>query len=326
MNHKGDSPNLSKGLHFQMFDLHVHTPASDDYPNKDKALPENIVDAAVEKGLAGIAITDHQTGKWIDPVKKAAAGKGLVVFPGVEILVAGGEEGVHVLILFDVDKDSKYVDQFLNKLGIYNKRGERTIAADLTVGQIADELEKYDPSGLLILPHCHSSKGVLGDMKGETRSMIFDGRRRCLLGAEASESDFKDEQKELRHRRVIDLLDGNDENYHFRKLGVYCSSDAHSPGAIGGSFTYFKVDEVVTIEDIRQCLIDRDTRIRQSFEFQTGVYPHIDEIIIDNWQIFCSIPMSIRSFSDYCTRRQQRTFHQYGIKSERALSPLTSYQ
>ncbi|MCL5406743.1 MAG: AAA family ATPase [Deltaproteobacteria bacterium] len=282
MNPKADSPILSGGLHFQKFDLHVHTPASKDYSNKVNVLPGTVVDAALAKGLAGIAVTDHQTGGWIDEVKKAADGKGLVVFPGVELLVTGGEEGVHTVILFDIDKDSKHVDQFLNKLGIYDKRGERTVAADLTVGQVADELEKYDPSALLVLPHCHSSKGVLGDMKGETRVMIFDGRRKCLLGAETSEADFTNEQKGQKHKRVVDLLDGTDENYHFRKLGVYCSSDAHSPTEIGCSFTYFKVDEYVTIEDIRQCLIDRDTRIRQSFELHETINPRIDEITIDS--------------------------------------------
>jgi predicted nucleic acid-binding Zn-ribbon protein len=273
---------LSKGLHFRRFDLHVHTPASKDYTGSGVTKAEEIVDAALQKGLAGIAIADHQTGEWIDIVKKAARGSGLIVFPAVELLVTGGEEGVHVLIVFDVDKDSKHVDQFLNKLGIFERRGERTIAADKTVGQVADEVEKYDPSAIMVLPHCHSSKGVLADIKGETRTLIFEQRRRCILGAEASEADFQSEEKKAKHKRVVDVLDGTDKNYHFRKLGVYSSSDAHSLEEIGRSYAYFKVDEPITIEDIRQCLIDRETRIRQSFEFQIGIYPHVSELKVDS--------------------------------------------
>jgi len=273
---------ITTGLHFKRFDLHIHTPASIDFPGKEGVAPEHIVEAALKKGLAGIAIADHQSGEWIDGVKEAAKYKGLVVFPAVELLVTGGKEGVHILILFDVDKDSKHVDQFLNKLAIYSKRGERTIAAELTVGQVADELEKYDSSAILILPHCHSSKGVLGDMQGETRSAIFEKRRKCILGAEASESDFQSEEKKTKHKRVVDLLDGTDENYHERKLGVYSSSDAHSLDEIGSSYSLFKVDEPITVEDIRQCLIDRDTKIRQDFEFQAEQYPHVDELKVDS--------------------------------------------
>jgi len=115
---------ITTGLHFKRFDLHIHTPASIDFPGKEGVAPEHIVEAALKKGLAGIAIADHQSGEWIDGVKEAAKYKGLVVFPAVELLVTGGKEGVHILILFDVDKDSKHVDQFLNKLAIYSKRGK----------------------------------------------------------------------------------------------------------------------------------------------------------------------------------------------------------
>jgi hypothetical protein len=276
------TPSLSVGLQFKKFDLHVHTPASDDYRGKKDIEPCAIVDTALAKGLAGIAITDHQSGEWINRVKEAARGKNLVVFPGVELLVTGGEGGVHILILFDVDKDSKHVEQFLNSLGIYDKRGERTLAAELTPGQVADKLEKYDASALLILPHCHSSKGVLGDMRGETRSMIFEARHKCIMGAEASESDFTNEGKKATHKRVIDLLDGSDENYHYRKLGVYSSSDAHSPEEIGRAFTHLKVDEPISIEDIRQAFVDRETRIRQPFQLEAGLYPQIKTLTIDS--------------------------------------------
>lgn len=282
MNKKTQKLAISTGLHFKRFDLHVHTPASSDFQGKEGVVPESIVETALKKGLSGIAIADHQSGEWVDAVKEAAEEKGLVVFPAVELLVTGGKEGVHVLALFDVDKNSKHVDQFLNRLGIYERRGERTISAELTVGQVADELEKYDSSAIVILPHCHSSKGVLGDMQGETRTAIFEKRRKCILGAEASESDFQNEEKKAKHKRVVDLLDGTDENYHKRKLGVYSSSDAHSLDEIGTSYSFFKVDNPITIEDVRQCLIDRDTKIRQAFEFHEEQYPHIDEIGVDS--------------------------------------------
>src|SRR5690349_18368237 len=90
----------SDGLRFQKLDLHVHTPASKCFGDK-AVTADQIIDAARKQGLAGIAITDHNSGDWIDQVKKAAESTSLAVFPGVEITCIGGERGIHVIALFD---------------------------------------------------------------------------------------------------------------------------------------------------------------------------------------------------------------------------------
>jgi len=269
----------SKGLEFKKIDLHIHTPASDDYEDK-KVTAEDIVNAAISNDLAAIAITDHQTANWVDKIKKAAKDKPIVIFPGVEILVPGGEEGVHILIIFNTDKDSNHVFQFLNTIGIHKKDAGKVSITEQTVGPIADELEKYDPSAIIILAHCHSSKGVLGDIKGDTRKNIFDKKRKCILGAEANESNFLDTDKVKNKKRVIDILDGTDLNFNKIKLGIIQNSDAHSLDEIGKSFTFLKVDEPLDIEDIRQSLIDRETRIKQPFEYEEKLYPRINKLKI----------------------------------------------
>ena len=94
------------GLQYQKFDLHVHTPASDDF--NDKAVDaEALVKKAIAENLRGIAITDHNSGEWIDEVKTAAEGTNLIVFPGVEVPVIGGKNGLHVIGIFDIDKTRK---------------------------------------------------------------------------------------------------------------------------------------------------------------------------------------------------------------------------
>jgi len=268
-----------KGLEFKKIDLHVHTPASEDYKDK-RVTPEEIVDTAISNDLAAIAITDHQTADLIDDIKKAAENKPIVIFPGVEVLAPGGEEGVHILIIFDTNKDSNHVSQFLNRINIHKRDAGKASITENTVGPIADELEKYDSSAIIILAHCHSSKGVLGDIKGETRKNIFSGKRNCILGAEANESNFLDTNKKNNKKRVIDLLDGTDPNFNKMKLGILQNSDAHSLEEIGSGYTYLKLDEPIDIEDVRQSLIDRDTRIKQPFEYEEKVYPRINEIRI----------------------------------------------
>ena len=101
----------SLGLTFQKIDLHVHTPASYDFRDKT-VTPAQIVQQAINVGLRAIAITDHHTAGFIDKVKEAAKGRGLIVFPGVEITCTGGEEGIHVVAILDVDKDQKHIEAF----------------------------------------------------------------------------------------------------------------------------------------------------------------------------------------------------------------------
>jgi len=107
--------HMLPGLRFRKLDLHLHTPASRCF--KDKSItPENIVQEAIRKGLSGIAVTDHNSGEWIDRVKEAAKGTPLAVFAGVEISCTGAKSGVHIIALFDVDQGTEYVRAFLNTL------------------------------------------------------------------------------------------------------------------------------------------------------------------------------------------------------------------
>ena len=119
------------------------------------------------------------------------------------MLVHGGESGVHILLLFNVDKTTEHVHQFLNRIKVYQKDGKPDVAVEMTVGQICDELAAYDSSALVILAHCHSSKGVSGEIKAELQTQIFQKFRRNLVGAEANESAFTNPDKKAAHKRVL---------------------------------------------------------------------------------------------------------------------------
>lgn len=77
-------------------DLHVHTVLS---PCADvEMIPPLIVQAALEKNIDIIAITDHNASANVVSVQKAAAGTGLTVLPGMEVQ---SREDVHLLTLFE---------------------------------------------------------------------------------------------------------------------------------------------------------------------------------------------------------------------------------
>jgi predicted metal-dependent phosphoesterase TrpH len=96
------SPKTSHrpGLRFRKLDLHLHTPASRCFGDKS-VTAEMIVAEAIQKGLAGIAVTDHNSAAWVDLVKAAAEHSDIVIFPGVEITCMGGTSGIHIIALFD---------------------------------------------------------------------------------------------------------------------------------------------------------------------------------------------------------------------------------
>jgi len=83
------------GAKWWRFDFHTHTPASFDYANGDTTnLKETIsakawLQSYIDKGIQCVAITDHNTGEWIDRLKVEAEqfrkeGKEIYIFPGVE--------------------------------------------------------------------------------------------------------------------------------------------------------------------------------------------------------------------------------------------------
>lgn len=86
----------------ELIDLHVHTTASDGDDH-----PSEVVRMAAEKGLAAIAITDHDTLGGIAEAVEAGERLGVEVVPGIEISVSteippgSGKDGsVHLLVYF----------------------------------------------------------------------------------------------------------------------------------------------------------------------------------------------------------------------------------
>lgn len=73
-------------------DLHTHTTASDGLH-----MPADNVRMAKAKGLAGIAITDHDTTAGIDEAVKEGEKLGIIVVPGVEISTVLYGMDIHVL-------------------------------------------------------------------------------------------------------------------------------------------------------------------------------------------------------------------------------------
>lgn len=84
-------------MKYYPFELHCHTCHSD-----GSFTPEELVKAAKERGLAGIALTDHNTASGVEETVEYGKKYGILVIPGIEwttffghITVLGGHSAVN---------------------------------------------------------------------------------------------------------------------------------------------------------------------------------------------------------------------------------------
>lgn len=110
------------------FDLHIHTTASD-----GSLPPRQVVRAANALGLAGIAITDHDTIEGIPDALQEGLLCNLQIFPGVELSTEFAGRDIHILGYF-MDFDLKWLEEKL--LFLQQKRQQR-------MRQIIQKLNDY---------------------------------------------------------------------------------------------------------------------------------------------------------------------------------------
>jgi len=95
---------------FGVVDLHTHTICSD-----GRLTPRALVQKASEKGLRGLAITDHDTIAGLAEGAAVARRKGLHFIPGVELSITLKGREVHVLA-YGIDPSSPVLAQYFERL------------------------------------------------------------------------------------------------------------------------------------------------------------------------------------------------------------------
>ena len=104
-------------------DLHVHTTASD-----GQLSPADVVQKALEIGLAAVAITDHDTTEGVTEALEAARGTGLDVVPGVEISTDISRSEAHILGYFVAHRDRELCDQLAQFRTLRLERAQKMLA------------------------------------------------------------------------------------------------------------------------------------------------------------------------------------------------------
>lgn len=227
------------------YDLHLHTALSP--CAEDEMTPNNVVNMAMLKGLAIIAITDHNTTGNCRACMEVAEELPILVIPGMEIQT---KEDVHVLCYFPNLEKAEAFGEWVEKarLPLPNKPekfgnqrlmnaldevvGEYPFALitslDLTMESVVAKVVELD--GVAVPAHLdRTANSVLSNL----------GFMPPDLNVKSVEVSKRTEVK--RFLKTHPTL----KKYH-----IYQSSDAHTLGDIAEPEQFIELDEPLTIEAV----------------------------------------------------------------------------
>lgn len=272
------------GSRWWKFDFHNHTPASDDYgKGPDQAMYQQITPKEwllnyMRQGVDCIAITDHNSGAWIDPLKQAlkeleyeshADYHPINLFPGVEITVQGN---VHILAIFDQDKNTSDIDSLLGAVKYRSTKGKSDGCSECSAVEVIDEIARS--GGLAIPAHVDQASGIFTMCKGNTLEQIINN-------------------KNIFSMEVTDLSQVKPSLYLSKNLNwaEVLGSDSHHPSGKAGQrypgshFTWVKMS-TPSYEGLRLALIDGALSLKRSDRFTGDPNIHgqltIENIIVDD--------------------------------------------
>lgn len=156
-------------------DLHTHTVASD-----GSMTPAELIRHATERGLACVAVTDHDSVEGLDEAESTAKETGIELIPAIEFSVQSDTE-THILG-YGIDRRNPTLQRILRE--VRECRTERTettarnlrsLGFDITV----EEVEPLAPSGLIGRAHFASlmvQKGYVSSVREAFDKYLASGR------------------------------------------------------------------------------------------------------------------------------------------------------
>jgi predicted metal-dependent phosphoesterase TrpH len=134
----------------KFIDLHVHSNASD-----GTFTPSEVVALAVEKDLAAIALTDHDTIDGLSEAQAAAAGLPIEIIPGIELSCVYQGEEIHILGIYVDPTDRVFISETDALKEIRKKRNEEMIRRFQNAGIsiTLDEVMAGNPDTVITRAH-----------------------------------------------------------------------------------------------------------------------------------------------------------------------------
>lgn len=242
------------GARWWKFDFHAHTPASEDYGKgpdqqtlRQRTAREWLLDF-MRAGIDCVAVTDHNSGAWVDKLtsdlatlasERPAGFRPLWLFPGVELTVHGG---VHLLAIFDLQKRTSDIDSVLGAVGFRGTKGSSDACTELSFVEVVEQIEKA--GGIAIPAHVDQVNGLFRQLQGPSLKQAVN----CpgLFAMELCGVGFAKPQsyQELE-----------------RPWAEVVGSDAHRPSG-ATPCTWIKMSDP-TLEGLRLALLDGPLSVRR---------------------------------------------------------------
>ncbi len=229
------------GAKWWKFDFHTHTPASIDFVSEG-VTPEDWLRHFMDREIDCVAVTDHNSGSWIDKLKSAYTElqikgpnwyRDLHIFPGVELSVNGG---IHVLAIFDKTKSTSDIDSLIGAVGYTGVNGKTDAETSKSFEAVVDEI--VNANGVAIPAHVDGRKGLFS-MTGIALKQAVS--LRDLLAVE-----------------IVNLECERPELYQqaSKSITEIRGSDTHDIQTSSGRFTWIKMGALPSIEGLKLALID----------------------------------------------------------------------
>lgn len=267
------------GAKWWKFDFHSHTPASDDYGKGAKQAiyrkisPEEWLLNYMRNSIDCVAITDHNSGAWIDPLKHALQYlksrnhpdyRPLYLFPGVEISVNGG---IHLLAIFDINKKTEDIDHLLGMINYNGLKGSSNACTENVASRVIDTITRF--GGLAIPAHVDQDRGIFHEFSGPTLEQALNNKNIIAM-------------------EVVDLMQNKPALYIDKKLNwsEILGTDSHHPEGSegecypGSRFTWVKMS-TPSCDGLRLALIDGVLSLKRSDQYTEDPNTY-GSIVIEN--------------------------------------------
>jgi ABC-type lipoprotein export system ATPase subunit len=248
--------NDPRGSIWRKWDLHLHTPASEDYQDKS-VTNEAIIQKLKDSNIAAVAITDHfvmDVDRIVD--LQRIAGEDITVFPGIELRSElGGDESIHYIGIFpdrlDVQKLRDIWDELKAKRELTPTRIAERGGIDAIICDLDETYKIINSLGGIVTIHSGSKTNSIENI--------------------ANSEYFKMIQKKEIVANSVDIMElgkAADEKVHkeiiFKSIGfslplIICSDNHNINDYTLKAPCWIKAD--TTFKGLKQIIIEPEDRI-----------------------------------------------------------------
>ena len=257
------------GAKWWKFDFHAHTPASDDADQNIN--PESWLTRYMKEEIDCVAITDHNSGGWIDILKESLEKmresqhqdyRPLTLFPGVEITAPNN---THILAIFGPDKNSRDIENLIGAVDYGGSPGKSDGVTNKSIADVAKIIAQR--GGIAIPAHVDKRNGLFETTTGNTLNQVL--RSPDIIAMEVVDDNYIPPSSYANSNREWTMTKGSDT--HFIQNDRF------------GTFTWIKMDEP-TIEGLKLALTDGVVSVNCDMSADPNKHADwvVEELMVEN--------------------------------------------